>query len=196
MPFPHRQESRIGIILAGGASRRMGQDKAALPWGDGTLLAHMRALLLKAGVDRVVVLGKPEEGDGMADKTPFAGPVRALLDYLRSAEAGLQYVVVPVDMPYLSPALLAPLVTARGWRRYDGYVFPFSAASGQIETSESPRLRDLLLLNNAALLTVPAFADHAFGNLNHPDDLPSGHPAHVTHNRHPHAKGQAHECAS
>ena len=196
MPVPRPQKNCIGVILAGGASRRMGRDKAALPWGDGTLLAHMRALLLKAGVDRVVVLGKPEEADGMADKTPFAGPVRPLLDYLRSAEAGLRHIVVPVDMPYLSPALLAPLVATRGWRRYDGHVFPFSAVSGQIETSESPRLRDLLTLNNAVLLTVPAFADHAFHNLNEPDDLPRNQVGLLEHSRHSQAKGHAHERAS
>jgi molybdopterin-guanine dinucleotide biosynthesis protein A len=196
MPIPRLHKSCIGVILAGGASRRMGRDKAALPWGDGTLLEYMRALLLAAGVDRVVVLGKPEEADGMADETPYAGPVRALLDYLQSVDAGPQHVVVPVDMPYLSPALLAPLVTARGWSRYDGHVFPFSAPSGQIETSESPRLRDLLTLNNAALLTVPAFADHAFQNLNQPADLPRDHAGLLEHSRHSQVKGQAHECAS
>ncbi len=192
----HSQGNCTGVILAGGASCRMGRDKAALPWGGSTLLDHMRALLLKAGVDRIGILGKPEEAGGVADETPFAGPVPALLSYLRTANAGERHLVVPVDMPYLSPALLAPLASATRWTRYDGYIFPFSAVSGQIETSESPRLRDLLAQQNTALLTVPAFADHAFRNLNHPDDLPSGHPVRPVHPRSLQAKGPAHECAS
>lgn len=195
MPASRLLKSCTGVILAGGASRRMGRDKAALSWGEGTLLDHMHTLLLKAGVDHVVILGKPGEAGGVADETPFAGPVPALLAYLRSAGAGQRHLVVPVDMPYLSPALLAPLVAAAGWCRYDGHVFPFSAVGGDVETG-GPRLRELPALKNAALLTFPAFADHAFENLNHPDDLPPGHPAHTVHPCHLQAKGQAHECAS
>ncbi|WP_417458979.1 molybdenum cofactor guanylyltransferase [Kordiimonas sp.] len=169
----------LGVILAGGASRRMGHDKATLPWGNSTLLDHMRALLFKAGVDRVVILGKPDVEDGVADETPFAGPVPALLSYLRAAGAGQRHVVVPIDMPYLSPALLAPLASVTHWTRYDGYVFPFTAIGGEIVSGSGPRLRDLLSANKATLLTVPAFADRAFRNLNHLGDLPYSHPAHA-----------------
>ena len=34
-----------GFVLAGGQASRMGTDKAALPWGKGTLVEHMTALL-------------------------------------------------------------------------------------------------------------------------------------------------------
>lgn len=179
--FP--QPSCTGVILAGGASRRMGRDKATLPWGDSTLLDHMRARLFKAGVDRVVILGKPDVEDGVADETPFTGPVPALLSYLRASGAGQRHVVVPIDMPYLSPALLAPLASATRWTRYDGYVFPFSAIGGEMVSGSGPRLRDLLRANKATLLTVPAFADSAFRNLNHPGDLPSSHPSHANERR-------------
>ena len=37
------------VLLAGGRSSRMGTDKALLPWGNGTLLTHMRGMLIDAG---------------------------------------------------------------------------------------------------------------------------------------------------
>lgn len=46
------------IVLAAGASRRMGRPKPLLPWRDGTLLGSELATLAAAGIDRVaVVLG-------------------------------------------------------------------------------------------------------------------------------------------
>lgn len=44
------------IVLAAGASSRMGRPKALLPWGDRTLLEHELAILDEAGVTEVVVV--------------------------------------------------------------------------------------------------------------------------------------------
>src|SRR5690606_22119320 len=44
------------IVLAAGASSRMGRPKALLPWGDRTLLEHELATLDEAGVTEVVVV--------------------------------------------------------------------------------------------------------------------------------------------
>lgn len=44
------------IILAAGASSRMGRAKALLPWRDTTLLGHEIEVLQEAGVDRIAVV--------------------------------------------------------------------------------------------------------------------------------------------
>ena len=44
------------IVLAAGASRRMGQPKPLLPWGDGTLLAWELDELMRSCVDDIVVV--------------------------------------------------------------------------------------------------------------------------------------------
>lgn len=44
------------IILAAGESKRMGQPKMLLPWGDRTVIEHVVTTFLKAGVEDIVVV--------------------------------------------------------------------------------------------------------------------------------------------
>src|SRR5438093_114089 len=48
------------ILLAGGASSRMGQPKALLPWGDQKLVEYQIDQLRQPPVERVVVVLGPE----------------------------------------------------------------------------------------------------------------------------------------
>jgi molybdopterin-guanine dinucleotide biosynthesis protein A len=86
----------------------MGCDKALLPWGDGSLLTHMHALLLAAGADEVVVSGDRPALDGVRDDIPDTGPMGALAQLMPRLCDGT-WLVVPVDMPLLSDDLLAAL---------------------------------------------------------------------------------------
>ena len=89
-----------GFVLAGGASRRMGRDKALLPWRDGTLLEHMtRKMATVAG--RVRVVGR---GD-LPDRQPDRGPVEGIATAL-SVTATEYNLIVAVDLPELDPGFL------------------------------------------------------------------------------------------
>jgi len=44
------------IILAAGESKRMGQSKMLLPWGNKTVLTHVVSIFQNAGVDDIVVV--------------------------------------------------------------------------------------------------------------------------------------------
>jgi len=48
--------SVVAIVLAAGASARMGRPKALLPWGGRTLVEHAVHVLHEAGVERTVVV--------------------------------------------------------------------------------------------------------------------------------------------
>lgn len=98
------------VLLAGGRSSRMGTDKAMLPWGAGTLIAHMHALLLTAGARQVVVSGHRPEFDGVPDAQPGTGPMGALAQLAPQLQAG-QWLVVPVDMPLLTVELVHALLS-------------------------------------------------------------------------------------
>ncbi|MBR1407788.1 MAG: molybdenum cofactor guanylyltransferase [Clostridia bacterium] len=86
------------LVLAGGRSSRMGRDKAALPFGSGTLLSHQmgKARALRIGD---ILLSGP---GGVPDRVPGMGPLAGLHAGL-SAAAHPYCIVLPVDAP-LVPA--------------------------------------------------------------------------------------------
>jgi molybdopterin-guanine dinucleotide biosynthesis protein A len=109
-----------GIILAGGRSRRMGRDKAALPFGDLPLLAWMVQRVGK--VCRPVIVVAREAGayrdcgaTVIADGWPGEGPLVGLHAGLM-ATATEYAAAVACDLPLVEPALLAALIDrAPGW---------------------------------------------------------------------------------
>ena len=98
------------VLLAGGRSSRMGTDKALLPWGNGTLLTHMRGMLIDAGAVEVIVSGDRPDVGGVPDATQDTGPMGALSQLAPRLTDGA-WIVVPVDMPLLSTDLLQALLS-------------------------------------------------------------------------------------
>jgi molybdopterin-guanine dinucleotide biosynthesis protein A len=113
------------IILCGGRSRRMGRDKAELPFGGETLLARV-ARLLTPVVDDIVVSAAagqviPADLCAVRDSRAGGGPVPALLDAWPAARHDL-VAVVAVDTPLLQPSVLELL--ARSLASGDEAVVP------------------------------------------------------------------------
>jgi len=99
-----------GILLAGGASTRFGSPKALAELAGETLAGRAWRLLGETCDERVAV--------GRLDGLPFpsladpgTGPVAAVAEGLRSAAHEIA-VVVPVDMPLLTPEALVELARA------------------------------------------------------------------------------------
>ncbi|MDR2213834.1 MAG: molybdenum cofactor guanylyltransferase [Pseudomonadales bacterium] len=107
-----------GVILAGGASSRMGEDKRLLSLHGQTLLERAEALLEAAGAEFVLFSGAQVEGRAcIADTHAGNGPPGAVLSVLEHVREhyGLDSVnllFVPVDMPLLSEATLKLLLDA------------------------------------------------------------------------------------
>jgi len=96
----------VGVILAGGKSTRMGQDKAELVWRGETLLKNQINTLCEiVDSDAVFVSGKrpgfQHVPDLDGDKGPLEG-VRSVLLNLVKRFSDFHAFVVPVDMPFLS----------------------------------------------------------------------------------------------
>ena len=53
--------STLVAIMAAGESKRMGQPKLCLPWGQTTILGHIREQWLRAGAERILVIHAPGE---------------------------------------------------------------------------------------------------------------------------------------
>lgn len=113
-----------GVVLAGGRSSRMGSDKALLEWQGRPLLQHMQALLRTAGAGRVVVSGDYPGDDVVPDRFRDIGPLGGVASVAEALPDGV-LLLVPVDMPLLTPALLATLVDGGGdCACIEGYMLP------------------------------------------------------------------------
>ena len=100
------------VILAGGLSRRMGRDKAALPVGDGTLIEHL-ARRLASVVDEIIIAGGTGQAGlagvrHVADRDAGLGPLAGMHAGLTAARHP-QVVVVGCDLPDVEPALITLL---------------------------------------------------------------------------------------
>lgn len=107
-----------GAVLCGGASRRMGRDKASIRI-DGVPLAERVAAVLDAGGCAEVVLVGGDEAAlcesgrrWMPDRWPGAGPVGGVLTAIaESGDGGV--VVAACDLLTLTPAAVTAVLTAR-----------------------------------------------------------------------------------
>jgi len=105
------------IILAGGASRRLGADKPEQRIGGRRLLDI--ALAAVAGADAVVVVGPmrdvPAGVTVVRENPPGAGPVAALAAGLAALpDDRADVVVLPADLPDITAHTVATLTRARG----------------------------------------------------------------------------------
>ncbi|NIR44660.1 MAG: nucleotidyltransferase family protein [Gemmatimonadetes bacterium] len=114
----------VGIVLAGGRSRRMGRPKFSLPIGDDTFLSRGVRTLSAGGCEEVVVVSNPEE-PAAAELLPLeaAGPrlvegakteqIDSLRSGLRALPKGTEAaVVLPVDHPLVEPGTVKALIEA------------------------------------------------------------------------------------
>lgn len=123
------RDDLTGLVLAGGASRRMGHDKALLDV-DGRRLVHHVAARLSAVCARVLVAPGARRLPGLPwaqvdDLAPGEGPLAGIIGGLAVASTPL-LAVVAVDMPRVDPAVLAVLADA-----WDGGVAVVPVAAGR-----------------------------------------------------------------
>lgn len=115
------------IILTGGASRRMGADKAALDWDGQRAVDRVAALATAVGAVRVLTAGRDHGLEHVDDPAPGAGPVGGVLAGAGALAAhGLtRALVLAVDAPTVTAEDLAPLLAAEGpGAVYDGLPVP------------------------------------------------------------------------
>ena len=109
-------ESVYGLVLAGGESRRMGQDKALLARDGKSQLAHIVELLDQV-VDEVFVSTRNEQRDDteraryqqIVDQFDGVGPVAGILTAMREYPDA-SWLVVACDLPNIDVATLRHLL--------------------------------------------------------------------------------------
>ena len=116
-----RLETVSGAILLGGASSRMGRDKAALEVAGVAAVTRLARLLARIFGDVLLVGGRPpEDAPGRRISDP-AGPASPLLVVVASLDAARaeRVLVAATDLVLLTPDLLLGLVA---WPEADAVV--------------------------------------------------------------------------
>ncbi len=194
-PYPDsaRIEGITGIILAGGASRRMGSNKALLKVGDTTLIENVYRTLATLFHEVVIITDTPEEYAFLPCRTakdiyPKFGAMAGLHAGL-AASATERVFVTGCDMPYLNADLIRRLcsmpkqgdalvpVNRQGLREPLHALYATSIITEvrrAIENDERSIL-DLLDRIDTKLVTPEAFADidgaeASFCNINTPEE--------------------------
>jgi len=110
-------KSTVGILLAGGLSRRYGSPKAFATL-DGAFFYEKTYAVLRAVCDEVVVVTReelltefPTDYHVITDIDPFVGcgPLAGIYAAMVAVEAE-QYVVLPCDMPLIETVILEKLI--------------------------------------------------------------------------------------
>lgn len=180
-----------GLVLAGGESRRMGQDKALLIRDGQSQLEHMVALLAKS-LHRVFVSVRDEQRrepersrfETLVDRYDGIGPIAGILSAM-DEHPHASWLVVACDLPNIDTETLAYLLENRSQNQ------PFTAFKSSHDSLPEPLCayyaagsdaiirdfiadgivcpRKILIRSNTMLLEQPN--PHALDNVNTPDDL-------------------------
>jgi molybdopterin-guanine dinucleotide biosynthesis protein A len=180
----------FSLVLAGGASSRMGADKALLSYGNGPQVKRVAGMLeqLCPPVSISVrhdQLGKPVFA-GMRllpDREEGVGPLEGILSAFREAPDHA-WLVVAVDMPYLSEATIRHLLESR-----DASVFATAYRNPQtdrpepvcaiyeprilpvLEAAKAEKRYSLMLLRDVPIRLVEPVRARELRNINDPDEF-------------------------
>lgn len=158
------------VILAGGKSRRMGQDKAVLRVGKRTLIDHSRRVAEELELPCRVI---------KVDYQAGFGPIGGIQTALRGSKMR-QVLFLCYDMPFLSAGLVKKLFALEGDALFveaDGRVgFPFSLTSDLLPVVEQRIESGELSLQRFArdygqILPVPESDWFQLTNINTPEQL-------------------------
>ena len=158
-----------GVILAGGRSSRMRQNKALLDYNGQTLLDHMIALLQQSGLKDIYVSGNLKGYWCLPDRTPHEGPACAIHDVLQYLDDYEGALFVPVDMPLLTPEILEPLLMKPKGAFYEGCFLPAyitSLCSG----AKASSVRELLGKIGVEQIALPEEFKPFMNNSNTPEE--------------------------
>jgi molybdenum cofactor guanylyltransferase len=152
-----------GILLLGGASSRFGSPKAFARFA-GETLAERAWRLLEDTCDERLAVGR----GGLAD--PGTGPVAAIAAGLRAATHEIA-VVIPVDMPLLTPRALRLLAEAcREAATAQHGPLPCAVTRRTLPAFETGERRLRAVLDGLDTARIE-LEEKLLANVNEPDDL-------------------------
>jgi molybdopterin-guanine dinucleotide biosynthesis protein A len=179
------------LVLAGGASRRMGRPKAWIEVGDTFLLRHVVDNLAPAFSDVMVSFAEPEQLEQpvpyrvVFDRKFAAGPLAGLEAGLLATQNEVTFAVA-CDMPYVTQEVAQMAVAAArrcdaALPRIDGRTEPICGAYRRSALPfitgalNSGRLKAADIANDLDVTWLEGLDPNLFRSLNTPEDLERFH---------------------
>lgn len=164
-----------GFVLAGGASRRMGQDKAMMVIGREPMAARTARILEEAGCSPVALVGRQPALSGLGrpvitEQEGMHHPLIGIYTALHQAGSPMA-LFAPCDLPQLTAAAVRCLLNQEQPCRAIGQpllcILPATAAQqAMVHAQRGGSVRDFV-----ASLPAISVPDHALLNLNTPLDV-------------------------
>ena len=134
-----------GVLLTGGASRRMGADKASIVW-QGESLARRAARVLAAVCDPVVEVGSGASGlDCVREDPAGSGPLAALVAGAKALATPGPVLLFACDLPFVEAPVLRLLA------RWPGRATVIPSVDGRLQYACARYGPDALERAHAAL---------------------------------------------
>ena len=179
-------ERAIAVLLAGGKSSRMMQDKSLMPFGGYKTLGEYQYRRLEKLFEKVYISTKEEKFDFgpslVLDRYPQNSPLVGLVSAFEMIPEK-EFFVLSVDAPFVSQDVIEKLYEAGRERSYDaiiaespGGVQPMCGiyrrsivpCAKSLMAKEDHRLTNLLRASESRYVNFDA--ELPFQNLNHPQD--------------------------
>lgn len=175
----------VGLIMAGGQSQRMGEDKATLDFKGRTFIETAWHTLKQLKLDTIFVCGKYPDYPFIPDTVAEAGPACAIMHAVKHETVSISdfIIVLPLDMPCLSTSDLQPLIEALIHTNsesvfYEGYPLPCALRTQAVvkRLKEDKPLRDISMLSlltaylNEKKIRLSSDREAAFVNINTTSD--------------------------
>lgn len=163
-------ENKIaGVVLAGGRSSRMGQNKAFLEYKGITLLDHMIRILKETGLSDIYVSGDIKDYLCIPDLMPYNGPAHAICNVMKSLQAYNSVLFVPVDMPFLSSEALRELLEQPHGAYFEEHALP-AFIKQPCNSQSASSVRQLLHEMGVPALHLPEQFQCCMANFNTPEE--------------------------
>jgi len=179
-----------GILLAGGKSSRMGQDKAFMMYGEKFLFEYSLSVLKHFSLDIIVSSSNPffnnPDFRRIEDEIPNLGPIGGILSCLKQIKNPLA-IILPCDLPLINENIIELLI-----QNFFGYdisialnhenrpepligiysssIIPFLEKSIALKKY---KIQELFSAVKTNFTSFPDLSSETFRNVNSPDDFPS-----------------------
>jgi len=162
--------SIAGIVLAGGKSERMGQNKALLAYRGRPMVEHMKQILIDARCTSIYISGTVSGYDTLPDDQVHEGPARAISGLLRRFRGKYDALLfVPVDMPLLIADDLLRLISVGNNACYVEHPLPVIIAT-ESGAPDSSSVHGLLEETGVVTLKFLPGQEERMLNANTPDE--------------------------